>query len=103
MARSIDEFVLAWNALSGREPAEGWRGIEATPAGPCVLHAARRFPGNEEAFLAGFSAAAVVAPLRQRLPEGQGFDVSRPEGIADGKTWVAISRKPSGSISLFAE
>ena len=55
MARPIDEFLLAWNSLSGSAEQDGWRSIPVTPAGPCVLQAGRRFPGNEESLLAGFS------------------------------------------------
>lgn len=101
MARPIDEFVVAWNALSGSSGASGWRSISVAPAGPCVLMAGRRFPGNEEALLAGFSAAKV--PLAEKLPEGRGFEMSRADPHGDGKTWIALTRKESGSVELFAE
>jgi hypothetical protein len=100
MARPIDEFALAWDALSGAG-AGGWRSIAVAAAGPCVLMAARRFPGNEEALLAGFSAAWV--PTAEKLPEGRGFEVSRADPHGDGKTWLALTRKESGSVELFAE
>jgi hypothetical protein len=101
MARPIEEFVLAWNALSGQSAEEGWRGIRVAPAGPCVLMAGRRFPGNEEALLAGFASARV--PAAEKLPEGRGFEVSRADPLGDGKTWLALTRKESGSVELFAE
>lgn len=101
MARPIDEFVVAWGALSGTSGEEGWRSIAVVPAGPCVLMAGRRFPGNEEALLAGFSSARV--PAAEKLPEGRGFDVSRADPHGDGKTWLALTRKESGSPELFAE
>lgn len=101
MARPIDEFALAWDALSGSSGVGGWRSIAVAAAGPCILMAARRFPGNEEALLAGFSSARV--PAAEKLPEGLGFEVSRADPHGDGKTWLALTRKESGSVELFAE
>jgi hypothetical protein len=99
MARPTDEFVLAWSSLSGAAEVRGWRTIPIAPAGRCILAAGRRFPGNEEAFLAGFSGATV--PAAEKLPEGQGFSVERVEPLGDGKTWLALTRKPSGGVELF--
>ncbi|MCG5517223.1 MULTISPECIES: PD-(D/E)XK motif protein [unclassified Ectothiorhodospira] len=102
MPRPIDEFLAAWQALSGCSvEAGGWRGIPVTPAGPCRLMAARRFPGNEEALLAGFQGVS-LAPS-ERLPEGKGFEVVRADPYGDGKTWIALTRKESGNPELFAE
>ncbi len=101
MARPIDEFVLAWNALSGEALREGWRSIPVAPAGPCILMAGRRFPGNGETLLAGFSTANV--PAAEELPEGYGFVVWRADLHSDGKTWIALTRKDSGSRELFTE
>ncbi len=101
MARPIDEFVMAWAALSGDSSEEGWRSIQVTPAGSCSLMAGRRFPGNEEALLAGFSSARL--PPAEKLPEGQGFEVSRADPHGDGNTWIALTRKETGSQELFAE
>lgn len=101
MARPIDEFVMAWDALSGVSSEEGWRSIPVAPAGPCTLMAGRRFPGNEEALLAGFSTTKV--PVAEKLPEGRGFEVSRADPHGDGKAWIALTRKESGSPELFAE
>lgn len=100
MARPIDEFVLAWKSLSGSSEEEGWRSIPVSPVGPCVLRAGRRFPGNEESLLAGFS--AVKIPSAEKLPEGSGFTVERVDPNGDGKTWLALTRKESGSVELFA-
>ncbi|HUX63164.1 PD-(D/E)XK motif protein [Sulfuricella sp.] len=100
MARPIDEFVLAWKALSGSSEKEGWRSIPVSPAGSCILQAGRRFPRNEEALLAGFSAAKI--PSAEKLPEGHGFTVERVDLHGDDKTWVALTRKESGSFELFA-
>lgn len=101
MVRRIDEFELAWSALSDGNDAHGWRTIAVAPAGACQLMAGRRFPGNEEALLAGFSSATL--PPAETLPEGLGFSVSRADPYKDGKTWVALTRKDSGSLGIFAQ
>ncbi len=101
MARPIKDFVLAWDALSGSSTEEGWRAILLNPAGPCVLMAGRRFPDNQEALLAGF--ATISVPQAEKLPEGNGFEVSRADIKAEGKTWIALTRKESGSFELFTE
>jgi hypothetical protein len=99
MARQSDEFSLAWSSLSGGDEETGWRTIPITPAGRCALSAGRRFPGNEEALLAGFSTATV--PPAEKLPGGQGFNIERVDPHKDGKTWLALTRKASGSTDLF--
>ena len=99
MARQNDEFVLAWNSLVGAAEGHGWRTISVIAAGPCVLSAGRRFPGNEEALLAGFSSASVATA--EKLPEGQGFNVERVDPLNDGRTWLALTRRSSGSVELF--
>lgn len=101
MPKPIDEFVAAWEALSGSGAQAGWRGIPVARAGACELLAARRFPGNEEALLARFPTARPSSS--DRLPEGKGFEVVRADPFGDGKTWIALSRKESGSPELFAE
>ena len=102
MPRPVDEFTAAWAALSGhREEDDGWLGIAVTSVGDCELMAARRFPGNEEALLARFPTARLGAS--ERLPEGRGFEIVRADPRGDGKTWIALSRKESGSPELFAE
>ena len=101
MARPIEEFAVAWQALSGKGDGTGWRCIAVSPAGPCPLLAARRFPGNEEALLAGFR--TVKAPPKELMPEGVGFEVAREDPHGDGNTWIALTRKDAGSEEMFAE
>jgi len=101
MPRLIDEFVTAWEALSGSGAEAGWRGIPVARVGACELVAARRFPGNEEALLTRFP--TVRPASSDRLPEGRGFEVTRADPFHDGMTWIALSRKESGSLELFAE
>lgn len=101
MRRPIDEFVAAWRALSGNGVEAGWRGITVARAGACELMAARRFPGNLEALLARFPTAR--PSTSDNLPEGKGFEVVRADPFGDGMTWIALSRKESGSPELFAE
>lgn len=100
MARPIEEFILAWKSLSGSSGEPGWRSIAVSPAGGCDLLAGRRFPGNEECMLACFN--TVGLPATEKLPEGCGFAVERVDPHGDGKTWLALTRKESGSIELFA-
>jgi hypothetical protein len=99
MARPTDEFVLAWDSLAGDTVADGWRSISVARAGACELLAARRFPGNGESLLAHFPTAKI--PFAEKLPEGGGFTIERVEPHGDGKTWLALTRKESGSIELF--
>jgi hypothetical protein len=101
MARPIEEFAVAWEALSGKEDGTGWRCIAVSPTGPCSLLAARRFPGNEQAILAGFRTAK--APPKELMPEGVGFEVAREDPYGDGSTWIALTRKDAGSEEMFAE
>jgi hypothetical protein len=101
MPRPIDQFVAAWEALSGRGEETGWRSIPVASVGACELMAARCFPGNEEALLARFP--NVRPNSSERLPEGWGFEVVRVDPFSDGMTWIALSRKESGSPELFAE
>jgi hypothetical protein len=100
MARPIEEFTFAWKSLSGVSEGDGWRSIPVISAGPCSLHAGRRFPGNEECMLVRFP--SVKIPLAEKLPEGIGFAVERVDPHGDGKTWLALTRKDSGSIDLYA-
>lgn len=99
MAQQIDDIELAWSSLATSTDTSGWRTIHITSVGPCALFAGVLFPGKEEALLANFS-SSLVAPS-EKLPEAQGFSVSRVEPNSDGKAWLALTRKPSGSVELF--
>jgi len=99
MARPTDEFLLAWESLAGEATQDGWRSIPVSRAGSCHLMAARRFPGNGESLLAHFP--SVKIPAAEKLPEGHGFAIDRVDPHADGKTWLALTRKESGSVELF--
>lgn len=99
MARQNSDFAVAWSSLSDSNADIGWRSINVGSAGPIALHAGRRFPGNEQALLAGFDSTTV--PVAERLPDGQGFTVERADPHGDGKTWLALTRRGSGSQELF--
>lgn len=101
MARPTSDFTVAWNALSGQADEAGWRCIALAPAGSCLLMAGRRFPGNEESLLCGFMSAGV--PPADSLPEGYGFSVSRADPQFDGRKWLGLTRRQSGSQDLFVE
>ena len=99
MARPTDEFLIAWESLAGDSTQDGWRCIPVASADSCQLMAARRFPGNEESLLTHFP--TVKIPVAEKLPEGRGFTIERVDPHGDGKTWLALTRKESGSIELF--
>lgn len=101
MPLSIDEFIASWEALSCSGVEAGWRAIPVACVGVCELMAARRSPGNEEALLARFPTARPSSS--DRFPDGKGFEVIRADPFGDGMTWIALSRKESGSPELFAE
>lgn len=96
-----EELLAAWRALSGPPAAEGWHTIPVAHGGPCRMLAGRRFPGNEEAVIVGFTSI----PLQEdQLPQGHGFQVSSVslgESMAD-RVWVALCRQSAGSLDLFA-
>lgn len=102
MARQIEDFfMLVWQALSGDALSQGWQTLALPSAGACTLLAGRHFPGNEEALLVGFETIALSA--KQKLPEGRGFLVAPADPYGDGKAWLALTRKPEGSLTLFAD
>ncbi len=100
MARPTDEFAVAWRSLEGLEANNGWRSIPVQPVGSVLLRAGRRFPGNEEALLVGFPSGKF--PVCEVLPEGKGFSVERIQVPGDDGTWLALTRRQSGSAELFA-
>lgn len=103
MARTIEEFTLAWRALSDPERASGgWQAIALRPAGAVRLQAARQHPGNEESLLAGFLPGE-IPHAADPLPEGKGFRLAVADASFDGRVWIALSRKEGASPELFAE
>jgi Putative PD-(D/E)XK family member, (DUF4420) len=98
MAHPSEEIALAWSSLSGASTHAGWRAIPIVSPLGCDLRAGRRSPDNEEAILAGFAASSI--PAAEKLPDGQGFTVERVD-LGDGKSWLALTRKSSGSSELF--
>jgi hypothetical protein len=42
-------------------------------------------------------------PSAAQLPDARGFEVARADPHGDGKTWLALTRKESGSVDLFSE
>lgn len=99
---SEESIVNAWRALAGNENGEGWRTIPVANAKSLRLFAGRHFPGNEEAVLVGFSSVRI--PLKDHLPEGNGFSVSVADfgPQAKGKVWLALVRQPAGSLEMFS-
>jgi hypothetical protein len=64
------------------------------------LLAGLSLPEKNEALLVSFSSSAI--PAAEKLPDGQGFAVSRVEPNGDGLTWLALTRSAHGSLELFA-
>lgn len=100
MAHRNDELELAWKALSGSAPSAGWQAIPISSPSGCLLRAGRHSPGNEEVVMAGFTEGEI--PPAQKLPEGHGFSVERAD-LEGGVQWLALARKPAGSLDLFSE
>lgn len=100
MAQPIEDFELAWNSLRDSVDASGWRSISIATVGTCFLRAGLSFPEKSEALLVSFSSSAI--PIGEKLPDGQGFAVSRVEPCEDGLTWLALTRSSYGSLELFA-
>ena len=100
MALLIEDIKLAWSSLRERTDASGWRSISIATVGPCTLRAGLRFPEKSEALLVSFSFS--IFPAAEKLPDCQGFVVSRLEPDGEGLTWLALTRSTYGSTELFA-
>ncbi len=102
MALLIDNIELAWRSLSDSNDASGWRSISIATIGngSCALRAGLSFPEKNEALLFSFPASSI--PVAEKLPEGQGFTVSRVDQGGDDLTWLALTRSSHGSVELFA-
>lgn len=100
MAHQSSDLVLAWNSLSSIDPTPGWQAISLEPVGPIHLQAGKRSPDDLEAVLLSFPKAQI--PSNEKLPEGQGFNVERVLGSESDLTQLALTRKPAGSLELFA-
>lgn len=100
MALLIEDIELAWSSLRERTDASGWRSIPISTIGPCTLRAGLRYPEKSEALLVSFSLSAV--PAAEKLPDGQGFAVSRLDSDGEGLAWLALTRSAYGSTELFA-
>jgi hypothetical protein len=96
-----NDLVTAWRALASSADVQGWRSISVATGTYCRLRAARRFPGNEEALLAGFHPVAITVPAD--LPQGNGFIVLTvdPGTIEQDRTWFALVRQPAGNLDMF--
>jgi len=99
MARSSDEFVLAWSSLACQAEESGWQAIFLPSAGPVEIQAGLRSPGKEEAVLFYFPNARLMRG--DRLPEGRGFSVDKIEALDGNGARLAITRKTDGNIELF--
>ena len=99
MAKSIVEIELSWSSLANSPDATGWRSIAVSSPDHMALRAGRSFPGQEEALLVGFTTVTIAAA--EKLPESQGFAVTRLEATTEAAQWLALTRKSTGSFELF--
>lgn len=94
-----EEILAAWRALASASPnQDGWRSIAISGLDATRLHAARKFPGNSEAILAGFAEATL--PVASLLPRAAGFRVERISPGMPGN-WLALVRQEEGGVELF--
>lgn len=94
-----EEILASWRALgSGSPNQDGWRSIAICGLDANRLHAARKFPGNREAILAGFAEATL--PIASVLPSAAGFRVERISPGMPGN-WLALVRQEAGDVELF--
>lgn len=100
MAPLIDDIELAWSSLRNSADTSGWRSISIAKIGPCALRAGLSFPGMSESLLVSFSSSAI--PIAEKLPDGQGFSVSRVTPDGDSLAWLALTRSAYGGADLFA-
>lgn len=99
-----DYVINAWKALSGSCEDEGWRSIPVSKMENCTILAARKFPGNEEAILLGFSTTKIQPS--SLLPQSKGFKIEQPAFKKDLDTerqWLALVRQPQGNLGLFSQ
>jgi hypothetical protein len=95
-----EELAHAWRALTrGATGGDGWRCIPVSGLEGGRLQAARRFPENHEALLAGFT--GVTLPPTATLPAAAGFRIERISPGMPGD-WLALVRQEDGGIELFA-
>ena len=99
MARPSEEFLLAWEALSGNATGSGWQAIVLSSAGPIDVHAGRRSPDGAEAILLDFPSVR-LAPA-EKLPEGQGFAVERADTKDASQLRLALTRSTASNAELF--
>ncbi|MDX5408583.1 MAG: PD-(D/E)XK motif protein [Chromatiaceae bacterium] len=102
MARSSEEYLLAWAALSSNQVEcqdDCWQVIFLSPAGPVEIEAGLKSPENCEAIIFSFSSARIA--LNEKLPEGKGFLVERTESLDKDGIRLALTRKSDGNLELF--
>lgn len=95
-----EDLLAAWRALADTTGQQGWRFIPIATHACCQLRAGRRFPGNEEALLAGFRLATPPA----ELPQGHGFAllaVDMDFAMEPDQFWFALARQPAGNLEMF--
>ena len=98
-----EDVASAWKALSGSYQDDGWRSIPIIKLENCTILAARKFPGNEEAILLGFTSVKVQPS--NLLPQSKGFKIENPSIISenDQQDWLSLVRQQRGDLGLFSQ
>lgn len=97
-----DGLAKAWKALARQSSQEDWRFVRLTDLGAVTIEAGCHFPLGREALIVSFPATTLINI--SNLPEGKGFDVTSIAGqsVFNGRTAIAIVRRPEGLPDIFA-
>jgi Putative PD-(D/E)XK family member, (DUF4420) len=95
-------LLQAWRALAQQKAEESWRLVHLASLGAVSIQAGCHFPLTREALIISFPESWSVNPAR--LPKGKGFDVTWVQGQTglEGRTAIALVRRPEGSPDIFA-
>jgi hypothetical protein len=97
-----DGLTKAWKALARQSSQEDWRFVRLTDLGAVTIEAGCHFPLGREALIVSFPVTTSINI--SKLPEGKGFDVTCITGqsVFNGRTAIAIVRRPEGLPDIFA-
>jgi hypothetical protein len=102
MTWAEESLTRSWRALSAPEADETWRFLRIASLGEVLAEAGCHFPGGRECLIVSFPASWPLSI--RRFPEGKGFDVLRVgrDFRSDGRTGIAIVRRPEGALDIFS-
>ena len=99
----VNDLRAAWRALAGSRQGDGWRTIPVAIGAPCSLFAGIRMPGRR----GGSSWSDSVVSSHFQTPGSRRDTVSKSSELrrlrpANIRLVVALARRPSGRLELFA-